>query len=179
MGGLSAVLVLVSAQLTLAQSTSTAPADTPRSAVMPAPDRKPGEGEGPFPTLVIRGVTLIDGTVHRHEDLSMLSLRETGSPKFCLLEHRADRPAQTGHQQARRVKSTPRGSSCFLDLSIRMSTVAAPKKCPTCRMSTSYGSRMASLLYVAFRSRPTRLRYRRKREALPTRSSLQGSSIIR
>src|SRR5690606_32580458 len=26
------------------------------------PDRKPGEGEGPFDRLIIRGVTLIDGT---------------------------------------------------------------------------------------------------------------------
>ena len=30
--------------------------------VKPAPDRKQGEGEGPFARLVIRGVTLIDGT---------------------------------------------------------------------------------------------------------------------
>ena len=29
---------------------------------VPAPDRKPGEGLGPFKTLVIRGVTIIDGT---------------------------------------------------------------------------------------------------------------------
>jgi imidazolonepropionase-like amidohydrolase len=28
----------------------------------PAPDRRPGEGEGPFETLVIRGVMLVDGT---------------------------------------------------------------------------------------------------------------------
>ena len=28
----------------------------------PSPDRKPGEGEGPFSTLIVRGVTLIDGT---------------------------------------------------------------------------------------------------------------------
>ncbi|HUI53469.1 MAG TPA: amidohydrolase family protein [Bryobacteraceae bacterium] len=28
----------------------------------PAPDRRPGEGEGPFDRLVIRGVTVIDGT---------------------------------------------------------------------------------------------------------------------
>jgi imidazolonepropionase-like amidohydrolase len=28
----------------------------------PAPNRRAGEGEGPFPTLVIRGATLIDGT---------------------------------------------------------------------------------------------------------------------
>ena len=28
----------------------------------PAPDRKPGEGEGPFTRLIIRGATMIDGT---------------------------------------------------------------------------------------------------------------------
>ncbi|MEP7271236.1 MAG: amidohydrolase [Acidobacteriota bacterium] len=28
----------------------------------PAPDRRPNEGEGPFPRLVIRGATMIDGT---------------------------------------------------------------------------------------------------------------------
>lgn len=30
--------------------------------MVPAPDRKPGEGEGPFERLIIRGATLIDGT---------------------------------------------------------------------------------------------------------------------
>jgi hypothetical protein len=30
--------------------------------INPAPDRRPGEGEGPFDRLVIRGVTVIDGT---------------------------------------------------------------------------------------------------------------------
>ena len=30
--------------------------------INPAPNRKPGEGEGPFARLVIRGVTVIDGT---------------------------------------------------------------------------------------------------------------------
>lgn len=30
--------------------------------VLPAPDRKPGEGMGPFDRLIIRGVTVIDGT---------------------------------------------------------------------------------------------------------------------
>ena len=31
-------------------------------AMEPVPDRLPGEGEGPYPTLVIRGATVIDGT---------------------------------------------------------------------------------------------------------------------
>ncbi len=30
--------------------------------MIPAPDRQPGEGEGPFERLIIRGATLIDGT---------------------------------------------------------------------------------------------------------------------
>src|SRR5258707_11496191 len=30
--------------------------------INPAPDRRAGEGEGPFDRLVIRGVTVIDGT---------------------------------------------------------------------------------------------------------------------
>ncbi len=30
--------------------------------MIPAPDRNPGEGEGPFARLIIRGATLIDGT---------------------------------------------------------------------------------------------------------------------
>src|SRR5438093_680316 len=30
--------------------------------VNPSPNRRPGEGEGPFDRLVIRGVTVIDGT---------------------------------------------------------------------------------------------------------------------
>ncbi len=34
----------------------------PRREVAPAPDRAPGEGEGPFERLIIRGATVIDGT---------------------------------------------------------------------------------------------------------------------
>ncbi len=30
--------------------------------VQPAPDRGPSEGEGPFPRIIIRGATVIDGT---------------------------------------------------------------------------------------------------------------------
>ena len=36
--------------------------DDPVRPAAPAPARRPGEGAGPFPRLVIRGVTLIDGT---------------------------------------------------------------------------------------------------------------------
>ncbi len=34
----------------------------PIHAPEPAPDRKPGEGAGPFKRMVIRGATMIDGT---------------------------------------------------------------------------------------------------------------------
>jgi imidazolonepropionase-like amidohydrolase len=38
------------------------PARVPRAFSAPTPDRRPGEGEGPFDRLVIRGATVIDGT---------------------------------------------------------------------------------------------------------------------
>ena len=38
------------------------PAAAQRRAMDQAPDRRPGEGEGPFPRLIIRGATVIDGT---------------------------------------------------------------------------------------------------------------------
>src|SRR5688500_5117108 len=36
--------------------------DARQGGLIPAPDRRPGEGAGPFPTLTIRNVTVIDGT---------------------------------------------------------------------------------------------------------------------
>ncbi|HWO17096.1 MAG TPA: hypothetical protein VNM89_10360, partial [Solirubrobacterales bacterium] len=36
--------------------------DAPAQTIRPAPDRPAGEGEGPFERLILRGVTLIDGT---------------------------------------------------------------------------------------------------------------------
>jgi imidazolonepropionase-like amidohydrolase len=38
-----------------------AQAQAPQRSIQPGPDRKPGEGEGPFERLVIRGATMIDG----------------------------------------------------------------------------------------------------------------------
>lgn len=38
------------------------PTSTPGGFSEPGPDRRPGEGEGPFARLVIRGVTMIDGS---------------------------------------------------------------------------------------------------------------------
>src|SRR5260221_9368519 len=37
-------------------------AQEPPSPVTPSPDRRQGEGEGPFDRMVIRGITMIDGT---------------------------------------------------------------------------------------------------------------------
>src|SRR5205085_12354806 len=53
-----AVFVKRIALLLLFALTAIAQENAPRY----APDRKPGEGEGPFQRLIIRGATLIDGT---------------------------------------------------------------------------------------------------------------------
>ena len=45
----------------------------------PAPDRGPNEGQGPFNTLVIRGVILIDGTGAPPLARLILSSKETDS----------------------------------------------------------------------------------------------------
>jgi imidazolonepropionase-like amidohydrolase len=52
----------LSAQQPPAGRTSAAPQRAQRENLRPAPDRRAGEGKGPFKTLVIRGVMLIDGT---------------------------------------------------------------------------------------------------------------------
>lgn len=65
----------------------------------PAPARKPNEGFGPFKTLVIRGVTVIDGTGAPPygpmdiviEGNRIASIRSAGTPG---LEMRANRPPQ-------------------------------------------------------------------------------------
>jgi imidazolonepropionase-like amidohydrolase len=47
---------------TLAFVLASATGSLARAAVAPAPDRQPGEGEGPWPQLILRGATVIDGT---------------------------------------------------------------------------------------------------------------------
>jgi cytosine/adenosine deaminase-related metal-dependent hydrolase len=61
------VVALAAAAPAAAQTAGTLPDLTPRGAqpargVAPAPARPAGEGEGPFPRLVLRGATVIDGT---------------------------------------------------------------------------------------------------------------------
>jgi imidazolonepropionase-like amidohydrolase len=55
--GLSLLLISATAVNVLAQTSAEA-RDDPR----PAPNRPAGEGEGPYPRLIIRGATVIDGT---------------------------------------------------------------------------------------------------------------------
>lgn len=52
----------ISAQRTQYERPSGYPTPTPGGFSEPGPDRRPGEGEGPFSRLVIRGATMIDGT---------------------------------------------------------------------------------------------------------------------
>lgn len=65
-GAAAAITIgLVAGHAQAPQPQSTAPqtqAPPPREPLNPAPDRRPGEGQGPFKTLVLRGAILIDGT---------------------------------------------------------------------------------------------------------------------
>ena len=68
--------------------------------INPAPDRRPGEGEGPFDRLVIRGVTVIDGTGAQPrgpmdivvEKNRIMEVRSVGVPHVAIAER--DRPAK-------------------------------------------------------------------------------------
>ena len=57
---LSAVLIALTSSQVVAQQRDTTPPE--REPIIGAPDRRAGEGEGPFERLIIRGVTVIDGT---------------------------------------------------------------------------------------------------------------------
>ena len=59
-GLLAAAVTGALATLAAQQAQPTGPAHP--GGIIPAPDRRPGEGLGPFKTLAIRGVTVIDGT---------------------------------------------------------------------------------------------------------------------
>src|SRR5260370_38409742 len=48
--------------LTVLFGAALAYAQEPPMPVTASPDRRPGEGEGPFNRMVIRGITMIDGT---------------------------------------------------------------------------------------------------------------------
>ncbi|MBO0726849.1 MAG: amidohydrolase family protein, partial [Blastocatellia bacterium] len=68
--------------------------------IQPGPDRKPGEGEGPFERLVIRGATVIDGAGAPPmgpvdiviENNRISEIRSVGFPKVAINESR--RPAK-------------------------------------------------------------------------------------
>ena len=55
------VAVAVALVVGLSGSSGDAIAQPPPQ-LQPAPERQPGEGAGPFNTLVVRGATMIDGT---------------------------------------------------------------------------------------------------------------------
>ena len=55
------LLILLPAGPTLAQNPAAGGQDAPK-VVLPAPDRGPDEGAGPFERLILRGATVIDGT---------------------------------------------------------------------------------------------------------------------
>jgi len=58
---IAAVLPLLFASALIAAQQQ-APAPARVGGIVPAPDRRADEGVGPFQTMVIRGVTIIDGT---------------------------------------------------------------------------------------------------------------------
>jgi imidazolonepropionase-like amidohydrolase len=74
-------------------------AGVPEGALLPAPNRRPDEGKGPYQTLVIRGVTLIDGTGAPPQgpvdivvqNNRIASIRSAGTPRVAL---RPNRPPQ-------------------------------------------------------------------------------------
>jgi imidazolonepropionase-like amidohydrolase len=77
-----------------------AQAQQAQRSVTPAPDRKPGEGEGPFERLVIRGATMIDGAGAPPlgpvdiviENNRIKEIKSVGFPKVAVKE--SNRPAK-------------------------------------------------------------------------------------
>ena len=94
--------VLVAQQTPAAAPSRQAPAE--RESLTPGPDRRADEGKGPFKTLVIRGVTLIDGTGAPPQgpmDIvvqgnRIASVRSAGTPG---LAARANRPPQNADHE--------------------------------------------------------------------------------
>ena len=76
-----------------------------------APDRKPGEGEGPFDRLIIRGAILIDGTGGPAsgpvdiivEDNKIVDIARVGVPKVPIDESK--RPA-LGNGKTKEIDAT-------------------------------------------------------------------------
>jgi imidazolonepropionase-like amidohydrolase len=72
----------------------------PQRAIQPGPDRRSGEGEGPFERLVIRGATMIDGAGAPPigpvdiviENNRIMEIRSVGYPKVAIRE--SGRPAK-------------------------------------------------------------------------------------
>jgi imidazolonepropionase-like amidohydrolase len=91
---------LVVSILALGCAIAFAQTEAPQRSIQPGPDRKPGEGEGPFERLVIRGATMIDGAGAPPigpvdiviENNRIKEIRSVGYPKAAINESR--RPAK-------------------------------------------------------------------------------------
>jgi len=100
MAGAAGLLCAIPAVSGLAQSPA-AQATKPRAGAVPAPARQPGEGAGPFRKMVIRGVTLIDGSGAPPrgpvdvvvENNIITSIEAAGTPGLPLVDGRAPRDA--------------------------------------------------------------------------------------
>ncbi|WP_244858082.1 amidohydrolase family protein [Sphingopyxis granuli] len=102
MAGAAGLLCAIPAVSGLAQTASpAAQATKPRAGAVPAPARQPGEGAGPFRKMVIRGVTLIDGSGAPPrgpvdvvvENNIITSIEAAGTPGLPLVDGRAPRDA--------------------------------------------------------------------------------------
>ncbi|ODU27972.1 MAG: amidohydrolase [Sphingopyxis sp. SCN 67-31] len=102
MAGAAGLLCAIPAVSGLAQTASpAAQATKPRAGAVPAPARQPGEGAGPFRKMVIRGVTLIDGSGAPPrgpvdvvvENNIITSIEAAGTPGLPLDDGRAPRDA--------------------------------------------------------------------------------------
>jgi hypothetical protein len=99
--GFLAGLIAAGVATVAAQQQPTGPAHP--GGIIPAPDRRPGKRLGPFKTLAIRGVTVIDGTgappigpmdviVEGNRVARILSAGTPGTPL------RPNRPPQADHE---------------------------------------------------------------------------------
>lgn len=103
MAGAAALLCSLPAMPVTAQQAAApaAQATKPRAGAVPAPARQPGEGAGPFRKMVIRGVTLIDGSGAPPrgpvdvvvENNIITSIEAAGTPGLPLATGRAPRDA--------------------------------------------------------------------------------------
>lgn len=100
--GTASLFATIAAAPTFAQTAEpAAQAVKPRAGAVPAPARQQGEGVGPFRKMVIRGVTLIDGSGAPPrgpvdvvvENNMITSIEAAGTPGLAMVDGRAPRDA--------------------------------------------------------------------------------------